>query len=197
MSVGLLTGLWLVTVLLVWATVTYNRFVALRNGHRTAFAQIDVQIQKRHELIPSLLGAVRAGLSQERETLQWVAAARQRASDARMAAIQEPCHPFLLRQLDAADLDLNRSMADLLAVLAADPKLQGDGSVAELIATLTGTESRIGSARQAFNEAVSDYNTAVAQFPASVVATLCGFRSAPWLRAPVGAPERVPMAVAL
>jgi LemA protein len=197
MSVGLLTVLWLAVVPLVWGAVTYNRLVALRNGQRNAFAQIDVQLKRRHDLVPGLLNVARAHLSHERETLHAVVSARQRASEARVAAARRPTQPGLLRQLDGAEQDLSRSMASLLAVVEDYPELKADRTLADLTETLTSTENRIGFARQAFNDAVTDYNVAVERFPARLVATLCGFRCAPLLHATRSAPEREPVPVVL
>ncbi len=194
---GLLVFLLTLATPLVWAVFAYNRLVGLRNEQRNAFAQIDVQLKRRHDLIPGLIEIARAYLGHERNTLEAVIAARQTASDARVAAARHPSQAKLVAQLNAAEGVLAGSMNSLFAVVEAYPELQANAGLSELAEELSSTENRIGFSRQAFNDAVTDYNVAIERFPASLVATLCGFRSAALLQATRSAREREPVAVVL
>lgn len=184
-------------VALVWGVAVYNRFVELRNRWQNAYAQIDVQLKRRYDLIPNLVSATRAYLAHERQTLEAVIAARQRASDASDAARAHPRHKPALDALDAAEIALASPLSRLMALVEQYPKLQADETVRRLTEELRSTENRIGFSRQAFNDQVMTYNTAIESFPASVVATLCGFRRSSTLRATASAQERHPVAVAL
>lgn len=184
-------------VALVWGVAVYNRFVELRNRWQNAYAQIDVQLKRRYDLIPNLVSATRAYLAHERQTLEAVIAARQRASDASDAARAHPRHKPSLDALDAAEIALASPLSRLMALVEQYPKLQADETVRRLTEELRSTENRIGFSRQAFNDQVTTYNTAIESFPASVIATLCGFRRSSTLRATASAQERQPVAVAL
>ncbi|RIK99274.1 MAG: hypothetical protein DCC72_00355 [Burkholderiales bacterium] len=184
-------------VALVWSVSVFNRLVGLRNRWQNAYAQIDVQLKRRYDLIPNLVSATRAYLAHERQTLESVIAARQRASDASDAARARPRHKPTLDALDAAEVALASPLSRLMALVEQYPKLQADETVHRLTEELRSTENRIGFARQAFNDQVTTYNTAIESFPASLVATLCGFRRSSTLRATASAQERQPIPVAL
>jgi LemA protein len=187
----------LLAVPLIWAVVKYNDFVASRNRFRNAFAQIDVQLKRRYDLIPNLVNATRASLAHERDTLEAVVAARQRASNAQQAAHDRPGDAVALATVEAAEAALAGPLAKLFALVEAYPALQGDESVARLVEEIASTENRIAFARQAFNDEVMRYNTAVETFPASLVARLCGFGGAASLRATRAVRERDPVVVEL
>ncbi len=184
-------------VLLVWGIVVFNRFVELRNRWQNAYAQIDVQLKRRYDLIPNLVAATRAYLAHERQTLEAVIAARQRASDASEAARLRPRDVPALAALDAAEVALASPLSRLMALVEQYPKLQADETVRRLTEELRSTENRVGFSRQAFNDQVTNYNTAIESFPASLVATLCGFRRSSTLRATASAQERQAIPVAL
>ncbi|MCD6680614.1 MAG: LemA family protein [Burkholderiaceae bacterium] len=184
-------------VALVWGVSVFNRFVELRNRWQNAYAQIDVQLKRRYDLIPNLVSATRAYLAHERQTLEAVIAARQRASDASDAARAHPRHQPALDALDAAEVALASPLSRLMALVEQYPKLQADETVRRLTEELRSTENRIGFSRQAFNDQVTTYNTAIESFPASLVATLFGFRRSSTLRATASAQERQPIPVAL
>jgi len=193
----LLAAVAVLVVALAWGVSAYNRFVELRNRWQNAYAQIDVQLKRRYDLIPNLVSATRAYLVHERQTLEAVIAARQRASDASDAARERPRHKPALDALDAAEVALASPLSRLMALVEQYPKLQADETVRRLTEELRSTENRIGFSRQAFNDQVMSYNTAIESFPASLVATLCGFRRSSTLRATASAQERQAIPVAL
>lgn len=197
MSSGLIV---LIAVLLipgVWAIVVFNRLVALRNRHQNAFAQIDVQLKRRYDLIPNLVEATKGYLAHERQTLEAVIAARQRAADASQVVRRRPTDGPALVALEAAEQSLASPLSRLMALVEQYPELKADASVQQLTDELRTTENRIAFARQAFNDQAMSYNTAVESFPASLVATWCGFGRASLLRATGSARERQPVPVAL
>ena len=197
MSAGLLSFLLVLAVPLLGAVVVYNRLVGLRNEFRNAFAQIDVQLKRRHDLVPGLVEVARAYLRHERQTLEAVTAARQGASAARASAAQRPADAAAIAKLDTAEIALSGAMSRFFALVEQYPELKADETLGRLTEELTGTENRIGFARQAFNDAVTDFNTSAQRFPANVVATLFGFREAGLLRATRTEAERRPVSVAL
>lgn len=184
-------------VALVWGVSVFNRFVELRNRWQNGYAQIDVQLKRRYDLIPNLVSATRAYLAHERQTLEAVIAARQRASDASDVARASPRNKPALDALDAAEVALASPLSRLMALVEQYPKLQADETVQRLTEELRSTENRIGFSRQAFNDQVTTYNTAIESFPASIVASLCGFRRSSTLRATASAQERQPILVGL
>jgi LemA protein len=197
MSTGLLLFLFAFALPLLWAVVVYNRLIGLRNEFRNAFAQIDVQLKRRHDLVPNLIEVARSFLRHERQTLESVIAARQNASAARASAASRPTDERAIAKLDAAEMALSGAMTRFFAVVEAYPELKADQTLARLSEELTGTENRIGFARQAFNDSVTEYNIAAQRFPASLVAAGFGFRAAGLLHATRSAAEREPVAVTL
>lgn len=195
MSVGLLTFLLVLALPLVWAVMTYNRLVGLRNGLRNAFAQIDVQLKRRHDLVPYLVEIARAYLKHERQTLEAVMAARQGAASARASAAVRFADPAAMSRLDAAETALSGAVGRLYALVEAYPELKADETLERLTEELVSTENRIGFARQSYNDAVTDYNTGVERLPDAVVAALCSFRSANLLHATRSVHEQQPVAV--
>lgn len=186
-----------IALVAVWAIVTYNGFVAARNQFQNAFSQIDVQLKRRHDLIPNLVNATRGYLKHERETLEAVVKARSAAVDAEQAACSNPTDADAMARMNNAEDMLTRSLGKLLAVSEAHPDLKADASVARLTEELTSTENRISFARQVFNDQVTRYNTDVESFPASVIARAGGFDRAAQLAATRRQAEREPVAVSL
>jgi LemA protein len=197
MSSGLILLVAVLLALVAWGVVVFNRFVALRNRYRNAYAQIDVQLKRRYDLIPNLVAATRAYLAHERQTLEAVIAARQRASDASQVARRRPQDGDALVALDVAENALASPLARLMALVEQYPALQADDTVHRLTEELGTTENRIAFARQAFNDQVMGYNTELESFPASLIATTFGFRRANTLRATVSAQERQLVPIAL
>ena len=197
MSSGLILLMVVLLAPALWAVLVFNRFVALRNRYQNAYSQIDVQLKRRYDLIPNLVAATRAYLAHERQTLEAVIAARQRASDASQVARNRPQDGNALAAVEAAETVLAAPLARLMALVEQYPALQADDTVQRLTEELGTTENRIAFARQAFNDQVMGYNIELESFPAALIATLCGFRRASMLRATASAQERYAVPVAL
>src|SRR5690606_14563265 len=150
MSSGLFLSMSVLLALVAWGVVVFNRFVALRNRYQNAYAQIDVQLKRRYDLIPNLVSATRAYLTHERQTLEAVTAARQRASDANDAVRAGRADLPALAALDSAEVALASPLGRLIALAEQYPELQADETVHRLTEELRSTENRIGFARQAF-----------------------------------------------
>jgi len=196
-SAGLLFFLLLCATPLLWGAVVYNRLVGLRNAFDNAFAQIDVQLKRRHDLVPGLVEVARRYLSHERQTLEAVVAARQGASSARASAAARPADRKAIARLDAAEGELDGAVGRLFAVVEAHPDLKADATLARLTEELASSENRIGFARQSYNDAATDYNVGVQRFPGNLVAGAFGFRSARLLQSTRSQREREPVPVTL
>lgn len=190
MGMASLVALGLLVALALFGVAVYNRLVRLRNGMGNAFAQIDVQLKRRHDLIPNLVEAARKYMQHERETLEAVISARNAAQAAAGTARRNPAADGALTALAAAEGTLGGTLARLMAVAEAYPELKADQTIRDLGEELSSTENRVGFARQAFNDAVLDYNNAAAQFPANLVAGLFGFGPAAMLQSTQSAAER-------
>ena len=181
----------------LWAIAIYNGLVRQRNFMRNAFSQIDVQLKRRHDLVPSLVETARGYLKHERQTLEAVTLARQRASEAREAAAAGHGKADLIERLDRAEAGLAGALGKFSLVVEAYPELKADKQIASLSEELGSTENRISFSRQAFNDAVNQYNDAIGQFPANFVAGAFGFETAGHLRSTRSERERQPVAVNL
>ena len=217
MSNGLIVLLILVAVAVGWTVTVFNRLVRTRNRMNNAYAQIDVQLKRRHDLVPNLVNTARGYLKHERQTHEGVTLARQRASDARQAVAGSfgkgdsgagansgggasgggAGKVELLEALDRAEAGLNTALGKFSMVVEAYPELKADQTIMQLSEELTSTENRIGFSRQAFNDSVNLYNDTIGQFPDSLVATACGFTAAGQLRSTTKASERAPVMVNL
>ena len=180
----------LLAVVLFWAVAVYNRLVQLRNRITNAFGQIDVQLKRRHDLVPNLVEVARGYLQHEASTLQAVIAARGQAQGAATAARAAPTSPAAMGALGVAEQALGASLGRLMVVAEAYPDLKADATMQSLSEELTSTENRLGFARQAFNDQALDFNNAALQFPALIVARLLGFPQAPMLEATQNEQER-------
>jgi LemA protein len=149
-----------------------------RDGYRNAYAQIDVQLLRRHDLVPNLVETTRAYLQHERATLEAVIAARTAAVSAEQRASAQPGDAAALAALGQAEAVLGGAIGRLLAVVEQYPDLKADATVARLSEELASTENRLAFARQAYNDAVMHYNTAIELFPNVLVAGPMGFRPA-------------------
>jgi len=165
----------ILVVLLVYLVLGYNRLVRLRNTYRNAFAQIDVQLQRRYDLIPNLVEAAKAYLVHERETLEAVVQARQAAQTAERRAAAEPGNPRAMGVLTSAEGLLDRALGRFFALVEAYPDLEANQTMADLSEELTSTENRVAFARQAYNDGVMSYNTARESLPIALVARSLGF----------------------
>ncbi|MBU6271687.1 MAG: LemA family protein [Betaproteobacteria bacterium] len=173
-----------------WAISAYNQLVALRNRFRNAYAQIDVQLKRRYDLIPNLVDVAKAYLKHERETLEAVIAARNSALGASRAVAAKPGDAAAMQGLATAEGALQGALGRLFALAEAYPDLQSNQNMMQLSEELTSTENKVAFARQAFNDAVMEYNTGTEQFPASVLAGLFRFEAAQLLQATESAEER-------
>ena len=171
-----LAGLALVVGL--WVAGLYNTLVTLRNRFKNAFAQIDVQLKRRYDLIPNLVETAKGYLKHERETLEAVIAARNIAASAASAAAANPADPAALRQLGGAEAGLAGALSRLMVVSEAYPDLKANQNMLRLTEELTSTENKVAFARQAFNDAVTTYNTRRETFPTVLIAGVLGFQPA-------------------
>lgn len=175
---------------IVWGVAVYNRLVQRRNRIVNAFAQIDVQLKRRHDLIPNLVEVAKRYLAHEAATLEAVTRARGAAVDAAAAVRQHPTSAQAVGQLAIAEQALGGSVGRLFALAEAYPDLKADATMQSLAEELTSTENRIGFARQAYNDEVLAYNDAIGQFPALLVAKVFSFDVAAMLQATQNAQER-------
>lgn len=175
----------LFVLLLVTAVVVigiYNGLVTLRNTFRNAFAQVDVQLKRRHDLIPNLVETARGYMAHERQTLEAVIAARASATQANIRVSADPGDAAAVGALTQAESGLTAALGRLLAVAENYPQLKADATMRSLMEELTSTENRLAFARQAFNDAVLAYNNRRETFPAVVVAGALGFQPGEFLR---------------
>jgi LemA protein len=178
-----------------WAISAYNQLVALRNRFRNAYAQIDVQLKRRYDLIPNLVEVAKAYLKHERETLEAVIRARNSALGASQAVAANPGNAAAMQGLASAEGVLQGALGRLFALAESYPDLQSNQNMMQLSEELTGTENKVAFARQAFNDAVMAYNTATEQFPGSMLAGVFRFETAQLLQATESADERKPIRV--
>lgn len=187
---GWIVILGLLAVAAFWAIGAYNRLVDLRNRYKNAFAQIDVQLKRRYDLIPNLVETAKGYMAHERETLEAVIKARNLAVSANQAAAADPGSPAAMQGLVTAEGALSGALSKLFALAEAYPDLKANQNMMQLSEELTGTENKIAFSRQAFNDAVMGYNTATQQFPSNVLAGMFGFTPAELLQATESADER-------
>ena len=180
----LLAFVGLLVVLGLWGVGIYNGLVTARNAFKNAFAQIDVQLQRRFDLIPNLVETAKGYMSHERETLEAVIAARAAAQSGLSAAKANPGDPEAMATLAAAQGQLNAGLGRLLAVAEAYPDLKANQNMMQLTEELSSTENRVAFARQAYNDAVMAYNNKREVFPSSVVAGAFNFAPAALLDIP-------------
>jgi LemA protein len=192
---GWLILLGLVALFVFWMIGAYNRLVGLRNQFKNAFAQIDVQLKRRYDLIPNLVETARAYMKHERETLEAVTRARDGAVSANQAAAADPANGGAMQGLVAAEAALGGALGKLFALAEAYPDLKANQNMMQLSEELTATENKISFARQAFNDAVMAYNIKVEQFPSNVIASAFSFKSAELLVATEAPEERKPVKV--
>ena len=197
MSTSQIVAWIVVAVLVFWAVGAYNRLVRLRNVIANAFAQIDVQLKRRYDLIPNLVDVARKYVEHERDTLEAVTAARNQAKSAADLARARPGSAGPVTSLSMAERVLDGALARLMAVVEAYPELKADQSLRELAEELTGTENKVAFSRQLFNDAAFDYNVAVQQFPTRLLSALFGFREAALLQSTTSEAERAAVRVQL
>jgi len=178
-------GTWIllaiIAAVLLWAVAIYNKLVNLRNAVKNAFAQIDVQLTRRYDLIPNLIEAVKGYMKHERETLEAVISARNHAAQSLKKAAAHPEDAGAINQLSGADSALSSALGRLFALSEAYPDLKADRNMMQFQEELTSTENRVSFARQAFNDAVMRYNNARENFPNNLVAKSFDFDAAAFL----------------
>jgi LemA protein len=162
-------------LLLLYGIGLYNGLVQLRNRFQNAFAQIDVQLKRRYDLIPNLVETAKGYLKHERETLEAVIAARNSAASASSNAAAHPGEPGAIKGLVGAEAALTGAMGKFFALAEAYPDLKANQNMMQLTEELTSTENKIAFARQAYNDAVTAYNTKREQFPAVIIAGALNF----------------------
>jgi LemA protein len=172
-----------ILVLLLWIAAVYNGLVVGRNRYKNAFAQIDVQLQRRHDLIPNLIECVKGYMAHEKGTLEAVVQARTNAYAASQKAAANPGDPQAMKELSQAEAQMGGALGRLIAVAESYPDLKANQNMMSLQEELTSTENKIGFARQAFNDAVTGFNNQRQVFPTVVVANLLGFTEAALLEA--------------
>ena len=156
----------------------YNRLVGARNAFGNAFAQIDVQLTRRYDLIPNLVEVAKTYLKHERETLEAVIRARNAASEGLRAAAASPGNGAATQRLEGAEAELGGALGRLFALAEAYPDLKANTTMMQLSEELTSTENRVSFARQAFNDAVLSYNNLRQMFPSNIVAGMFSFEAA-------------------
>jgi LemA protein len=176
--IGLACIALLAIVVVGYAIFVFNGLVRARNAYKNAFAQIDVQLTRRHDLIPNLVEVAKGYLKHERETLEAVVNARNGAVNAQTAAAANPGDPAAMQQLAASENVLTQTLGRLFALAEAYPDLKANQNMMQLSEELTSTENRVAFARQAYNDAVMAYNNKREVFPARFVAGMMGFTPA-------------------
>jgi LemA protein len=165
-------------VLALFVMATYNRLVSLRNRFKNAFAQIDVQLKRRYDLIPNIVETAKAYMKHERETLEAVIAARNSAMVAEQKVAGDPTNAAAMQGLSSAEQGLAGAMTRFFALSESYPELRSDANMRQLQEELVSTENRVAFARQGYNDAVTSYNTARESFPSNMLAGAFGFDEA-------------------
>ncbi len=181
MKIGLLFLLIVVVLIvlpLLWVMGAYNRLVGLRNRFKNAFAQIDVQLKRRYDLIPNLVETAKGYIKHERGTLEAVVNARNIAAAASARAAQVPGDAAAMKELSGAESALTGVLGRLFALAEAYPDLKANTTMMSLMDELTSTENKVAFARQSYNDAVMVYNTARETFPSNLVAGMFNFAAA-------------------
>lgn len=168
----------LVFIAVLFVIGTYNNLVTLRNRFKNAFAQIDVQLKRRYDLIPNLVETAKGYIKHERETLEAVIAARNSASQANQRAAQQPGDAASIQALAGAEGALSGALTRFFALAEAYPDLKANQNMMQLSEELTSTENKVAFSRQAYNDAVMIYNTTREKFPTVLVAGALGFQPA-------------------
>ncbi len=169
-----MSGEWIligvIVAVLLYGMVLYNKLVRLRNGVKNGFAQIDVQLTRRYDLIPALIESVKGYMKHERETLEAVIKARNAAVSGLQAAAADPVNAAAIAELSGADNALSGVLGRLFALSESYPDLKASENMRDFQEQLTTTENKVSFARQAFNDAVMSYNNAIEMMPSSIIA---------------------------
>jgi len=179
--ISFLIFLGIIAAIVFWAVGIYNRLVNERNRVRNAFAQIDVQLTRRHDLIPNLVEAVKGYMKHERETLEAVIKARNVAVSALDAANADPANAAAMKELGGAEGALSGILSRLFALSEAYPDLKANENMMQFQEELASTENKVAFSRQAFNDSVLSYNNSAENFPNNFIAGMFGFELASFL----------------
>ena len=179
-----------VVLLFLFFIGIYNRLVTSRNGYKNAFAQIDVQLTRRYDLIPNLVETVKGYMAHERNTLEAVITARNAAVSGLKSAAANPGDPTAVQGLANADNQLSGALGRLFALAEAYPDLKANQNMMQLSEELTSTENKVAFARQGYNDTVMEYNIKRESFPDTIFAGMFGFGPAELLQATESAEER-------
>lgn len=176
------TGLLIAIIaIVIWLIIIYNKLIASRNGYENAFAQIDVQLTRRHDLIPNLIETAKGYMKHEKETLEGVISARNQAVGDLSAAKSDPNNAQALEKLGASENGLSSALGRLFALSENYPDLKANENMMQLSEELTTTENKVAFARQAFNDGVMRYNILRESFPSNFVANFFQFKPATML----------------
>lgn len=178
--------------LILFGVGMYNRLVVGRNAYKNAFSQIDVQLTRRHDLIPNLVETAKGYMAHEKETLEAVINARNSAVSGLSAAKQDPTNPEAMKQLGQAEQGLSGALGRLFALSESYPDLKANENMMQLSEELTTTENKVSFARQAYNDSVMMYNNLREQFPSNFVANWFQFKAAELLEIEEEAMKQVP-----
>lgn len=181
-----------IAAIVFWAIGIYNRLVNERNRVRNAFAQIDVQLTRRHDLIPNLVEAVKGYMKHERETLEAVVQARNNAVSSLDAAKADPANAEAIKKLGASEGALGNALGRLFALSEAYPDLKANQNMMQFQEELSSTENKVAFSRQAFNDSVLSYNNAAQNFPNNIIAGMFSFDSASFLEIESAEKREVP-----
>jgi LemA protein len=187
-----LVTLIVIATLVVGVIVLYNRLVGARNAISNAFAQIDVQLTRRYDLIPNLVETAKGYMKHERETLEAVIRARNAAADGLRAMAAAPGNAAATQRLEGAESELGGALGRLFALAEAYPDLKANQNMMQLSEELTSTENRVSFARQAYNDAVLAYNNLRQMFPSNLIAGMFSFESAQPLQVTSAAVREAP-----
>lgn len=189
LTIGIIVVVVIVVLLVVFVIVGYNGLVRARNAYKNAFAQIDVQLRRRFELIPNLVETAKTYMAHERQTLEAVVAARGAAMNGLAAAQANPGDPAAMQQLAAGQQALDGALSRLNVVVEQYPDLKASQTMMQLSEELTSTENRVAFARQAYNDSVMNYNNKRETFPGTLYAGIFNFAPAALLEIPPERPE--------
>lgn len=174
MGITAIIVLVILAILVIYVVSIYNRLISLRNRYKNSFAQIEVQLKRRYDLIPNLVETAKGYLAHERQTLEAVVAARNTAAKGLQAAAADPGNAAAMGQLAGSEAALSSALGRLNVVMEAYPDLKASQNMQQLSEELTSTENKVAFARQAFNDTVMAYNTYKQSFPAVLVAGVFG-----------------------
>jgi len=181
-----------VVVFIAWVASMYNKLVSLRNRFKNAFAQIDVQLKRRYDLIPNLVETAKGYMKHERETLEAVVNARNQAAAASKRAAENPGDPDSMKGLTGAETALTGTLGRMFALMESYPDLKANQNMAQLMEELTTTENKVAFARQGYNDSVMVYNTRCSVFPSVIIANSMGFNQAELFEIEAPAEREVP-----